>query len=185
MSLCCRFMRQLRSFKSSFDHRSHEQEAPCIRILRHPDLLDTWTPVHFRECSFGAGGLRAWAAKHINAVLSKVQPPQLALEHVAIRNGDVWVTFTGEAIPRHIQNVDMKLKLGRDYHTLTLDVTGGSISQLSTSGFCQVTLITHSAEATFSRAAHLSCCEPGIHNQNPEPGTPHTSLFIAEDNAVS
>ena len=71
-----------------------------------------------------AGGLRAWAAKRISSTLTNIQAPQLALEHVVIRKGDLWATVTGEAIPRHVQNVDMKLKLGRDYRTLTLDITG-------------------------------------------------------------
>ena len=80
----------------------------------------------------------------------------------------------------------MKLKLGRDYRSLTLDATGGSISQSSTTGFCQVPLIVHSAEAAFSRLpAHHFYCEPGIHNENPEPGTSHTFFSIAEDDAVS
>ena len=73
-----------------------------------------------------AGGLRAWAAKRISGVLSRVRPPQLALEAVVIRKGDLRATLTGETIPRHIQNVDLKLKLGRDYRTLTLDVSGTS-----------------------------------------------------------
>ena len=71
-----------------------------------------------------AGGLRAWAAKHISGTLANIQAPQLALEHVVIRKGDLWATVTGEAIPRHVQNIDLKLKLGRDYRTLTLDITG-------------------------------------------------------------
>ncbi len=41
-----------------------------------------------------------------------------------VRNGDLWATLTGEAIPRHIQNVNLQMKLGRDYRTLTLDITG-------------------------------------------------------------
>ena len=45
---------------------------------------------------------------------------------MVIRNGDLWATLTGEAIPRHIQNVNLQLKLGRDYRTLTMDITGGS-----------------------------------------------------------
>ncbi len=76
------------------------------------------------QCGYAAGGLRAWAAKRISATLSTVRPPQLALERMVIRNGDLWATLTGEAIPRHIQNVNLQLKLGRDYRTLTLDITG-------------------------------------------------------------
>ena len=55
-----------------------------------------------------------------------MRPPQLALERVVIRNGDLWATLTGEAVPRHVQNVDLKLRLGRDYRTLTLDISGAS-----------------------------------------------------------
>ena len=79
--------------------------------------------VVFSACPV-AGGLRAWAAKRISSTLSNIQAPQLALEHVVIRRGDLWATVTGEAIPRHVQNVDLKLKLGRDYRTLALDITG-------------------------------------------------------------
>ena len=71
-----------------------------------------------------AAGLRAWAAKHISATLAQVRLPQLALERVAIRNGDLWATLTGEAIPRHVEGVNLQLKLGRDYRTRTLDLSG-------------------------------------------------------------
>lgn len=83
-----------------------------------------WPRHLFTSVGCAAGGLRAWAAKRISATLSQVGPPQLALERMVIRNGDLWATLTGEAIPRHIQNVNLQLKLGRDYRTLMLDITG-------------------------------------------------------------
>ena len=75
------------------------------------------------------GGVRAWAAGKIAGVLSAWHPPQLALEALHIRNGDLWASLTGEAIPRHIQNVDLSLRLGRDYRSLTLDITGAHPAQ--------------------------------------------------------
>ena len=70
------------------------------------------------------GGVRAWAAKRISAVMSSVRPPALALDAVTIRSGDLWATLTGEEIPRHVENVDLRLRLGRDYHSLSLDIVG-------------------------------------------------------------
>ncbi len=73
------------------------------------------------------GGVRAWAAGKIAGLLSAWRPPQLALEALHVRNGDLWASLTGEAIPRHIQNVDLSLRLGRDYRSLTLDITGARL----------------------------------------------------------
>lgn len=70
------------------------------------------------------GGVRAWAAKRIGAVLASLQPPDVALNVVSIRGGDLYATLTGESIPRRVQNIDLKLRLGRDYRSLTLDLTG-------------------------------------------------------------
>jgi hypothetical protein len=70
------------------------------------------------------GGVRAWAAKRIGALVKSLKPPDVALNVVSLRGGDLYATLTGEAVPRHVQNIDMKLRFGRDYHSLTLDLTG-------------------------------------------------------------
>ena len=105
-----------------------------------------------------AGGLRAWAAKRISSALSNIQAPQLALEHVVIRKGDLWATLTGEAIPRHVQNVDLKLKLGRDYRTLTLDITGLLLPHVVSRSdtFSRCTLLQLCAAAASSAAAWVA-----------------------------
>lgn len=70
------------------------------------------------------GGVRAWAARRISAALQRVRPPQVALHRVHIRGGHLWATLTGEGAPRHVQDVDLLLRFGRDYSSLTLDITG-------------------------------------------------------------
>jgi hypothetical protein len=105
-----------------------------------------------------AGGLRAWAAKRISAALAQVQLPQLALERVVIRNGDLWATLTGEAVPRHVQNVDLKLRLGRDYRTLTLDISGAPLAdaRVQWAGSQEMTIVMPAQEEAMS--AKLRAC---------------------------
>ena len=83
------------------------------------------------------GGVRAWAARRISAALAQVRPPQVALHAVRVRRGHLWATLTGEGVPRHVQNVDLALRFGRDYNNLTLDITGaraagGTLCRFST-----------------------------------------------------
>ena len=70
------------------------------------------------------GGVRAWAAKRIGALVTSLKPPDVALAAVTLRGADLHATLTGESIPRHVQNIDLKLRFGRDYRSLTLDLTG-------------------------------------------------------------
>jgi hypothetical protein len=70
------------------------------------------------------GGVRAWAAKRINQAIASLKPPAVALDVLTIRNGDLWAMLTGEDIPRHVQNLDLRLRLGRDYRSLALDIIG-------------------------------------------------------------
>ncbi len=70
------------------------------------------------------GGVRAWAAKRIGALVKSLKPPDVALNAVSMRGGDLYATLTGEAVPRHVQNIDLKLRFGRDYRSITLDLNG-------------------------------------------------------------
>ena len=48
---------------------------------------------------------------------------QVALESLTLRGGTVSVTIAGEVGLRHFENVDAVLRLGRDYHSMHVDLT--------------------------------------------------------------
>lgn len=93
------------------------------------------------------GGVRAWAAKRIGALVSSLKPPDVALAAVTLRGADLHATLTGESIPRHVQNIDLKLRFGRDYRSLTLDLTGALHLSCLVPQLCDACLhlLTHSS----------------------------------------
>lgn len=52
--------------------------------------------------------------------------PDVGVESVRLRGGELQATLTGEPIPRRISGVDLTVRLSSDYRNMTLDVAGDS-----------------------------------------------------------
>ncbi|KAL3160063.1 hypothetical protein ABBQ38_009778 [Trebouxia sp. C0009 RCD-2024] len=67
--------------------------------------------------------LQRWIGQFGSAVLSNFQAPEVALDSLAIRQSEVNAWVAGETVPRHYEQVNALLRLGRDYQRLELDVS--------------------------------------------------------------
>lgn len=63
-------------------------------------------------------------------MLSNFQAPEVALDSLAIRQSEVNAWVAGETVPRHYEQVNALLRLGRDYQRLELDVSGVCVTQV-------------------------------------------------------
>ena len=57
-------------------------------------------------------------------MLSKLRPPDVAIDSLALRQAEVNAWVAGETVPRHFEQVHAVLRLDRDYQGLQLDVSG-------------------------------------------------------------
>ncbi|CAL8466123.1 g5659 [Coccomyxa elongata] len=116
----------------------HSWQSPALSA-RYGEVEDNeprYKPRNPSADASSTGGVRAWAAKRIGALVSSLKPPDVALAAVTLRGADLHATLTGESIPRHVQNIDLKLRFGRDYRSLTLDLTGVAHERDSASDKC-------------------------------------------------
>lgn len=68
--------------------------------------------------------LQRWLGQWGRAVLSKLGPPEIALDSITIRTGQCNTWVAGESVPRQFEQVDCKLTLGRDCQDLDLKLSG-------------------------------------------------------------
>lgn len=70
--------------------------------------------------------LQRWLGQWCKAVLSKVGLPEIALDSVVVRDGQVSMWVAGESIPRQFEQADYTVALGRDYQELDFKLSGVS-----------------------------------------------------------
>ena len=70
--------------------------------------------------------LQRWLGQWCKAVLSKVGLPEIALDSVVVRDGQVSMWVAGESIPRQFEQADYTVALGRDYQDLDFTLSGMS-----------------------------------------------------------
>lgn len=68
--------------------------------------------------------LQRWIGQYGRAVLSKFQPPQVAIDSLAIRQSEINAWVAGETVPRHFEQVNALLRLGSNYQRLELNISG-------------------------------------------------------------
>ena len=68
--------------------------------------------------------LQRWIGQYGGAVLAKLRPPEVVIDSLALRQSEVNAWVAGETVPRHYEQVNAVLRLGRDYQSLQLDVSG-------------------------------------------------------------
>ena len=71
-------------------------------------------------------GLTTWLWKGIKPAFSHVRLPEIGVDALHIRNGELAAKMVGEPISRRISNVDLSVRLSNNYHDMVLDMTGNS-----------------------------------------------------------
>ena len=77
------------------------------------------------KLQFGADAwLQKWLGQWGRAVLSNVGTPEVALDRITVRDGQLNMWVAGESVPRQFEQVDYTVALGRDYQDLDLALSG-------------------------------------------------------------
>ena len=71
--------------------------------------------------------LQRWIGQFGSAVLSRFRPPEVAIDSLAIRQSEINAWVAGETVPRHYEQVNAVVRLGRDYQRLEMDLSGVSL----------------------------------------------------------
>ncbi|KAK9804274.1 hypothetical protein WJX72_004315 [[Myrmecia] bisecta] len=111
--------------------------------------------------------VRSWLGGQWARLTAHLTVPQLAVDRIIVRNGTLDALFCAEQEPRHFDQIDLALDLGRDYHDLALKI---------------------SVRAYERDAASARCTMPGSGNRHlrPQPSAPIvTSLTSAPTVATS
>ena len=89
--------------------------------------MQKWYPqrASLSELHFGADAwLQKWLGQWGRAVLSNVGTPEMALDSITVRDGQLNMWVAGESVPRQFEQVDYTVALGRDYQDLDLALSG-------------------------------------------------------------
>lgn len=79
----------------------------------------------FSKLHFGADAwLQKWLGQWGRAILTNVGTPEIALDSVTVRDGQLNMWVAGESVPRQFEQVDYTVALGRDYQDLDLALSG-------------------------------------------------------------
>lgn len=89
-------------------------------------------------------------------MLSNFQAPEVALDSLAIRQSEINAWVAGETVPRHFEQVDALLRLGRDYQRLELSVSGVCVTQAVLT-WVQLLTWRHSPSAMLSDVIDVAC----------------------------
>lgn len=63
-------------------------------------------------------------------MLSNFQPPELAIDSLAIRQSEINAWVAGETVPRHYEQVNAVVTLGSGYQRLELKLSGVQAKQI-------------------------------------------------------
>lgn len=65
-----------------------------------------------------------WLWQQVKPLVQNVRLPQVGVESVRIRRGELSATMAGEPIPRRISDVNCTVRFSDEYRNLVLDVAG-------------------------------------------------------------
>ena len=72
--------------------------------------------------------MKDWLQRKWAAARSQLKAPSVAVDTLFITQGHLRAHITGEAVPRHFEQVHMSLRLGRNYKSLAVDLQGTALS---------------------------------------------------------
>lgn len=69
-------------------------------------------------------GFGKWLSQQLGPVVRNTKWPQVGVESIRIKNGELAAHMVGEPVPRRISSVDLTLRLSNNYADMVLDVAG-------------------------------------------------------------
>ena len=101
--------------------------------------------------------MKDWLQRKWAAARSQLKAPSVAVDTVSITQGHLRAHITGEAVPRHFEQVHMSLRLGRNYKSLAVDLQGTALPCSAWGGRMQPASDCQSVMSQGSRKAFCSC----------------------------
>lgn len=71
-------------------------------------------------------GFGKWLAQQLGPFFRNVKWPQVGVESLRIKNGELAAHMVGEPVARRVSSVDLTLRLSNNYADMVLDVSGAS-----------------------------------------------------------
>eukprot|EP00884_Botryococcus_braunii_P001435 jgi/Botrbrau1/11292/Bobra.0038s0058.1 len=123
--------------KSGKPKRSHTSPSIKARYgAAEQDAVEPrYKPAPAEQVARPFTALLRWLERKLVPVVQRLQP-EVAVEALSIRHGELKAYFVGEPIPRVINDVDLRLRLGPNYQTLKLDIFGNAQMRDAASNKC-------------------------------------------------